>query len=45
MQGRYLGVQEVEAAQLPLVLQVTKGLIQKALSLPYHLLKLISEML
>lgn len=35
----------MEAAQLPLELQVTEGPIQKVLSLPYHLLKLIREML
>lgn len=43
--GQYLDVQELEAAQLPLVLQLTKGPIQGALPLPHHLLKLIGEML
>ena len=43
--GQYLDVQELEAAQLPLVLQLTKGPIQDALPLPHHLLKLIGEML
>ena len=42
---QYLGVQELEAAQLPLVLQLTEGPIQEALSLPHNRLKLIREML
>ena len=43
--GQYLDVQELEAAQLPLVLQLTKGPIQGSLPLPHHLLKLTGEML
>ena len=36
---------ELEAAQLPLVLQLTKGPIQGTLPLPHHLLQLIREVL
>lgn len=43
--GQYLDVQELEVAQLPLVLQLTKGPVQGALPPPHHLLKLIGEML
>lgn len=40
-----LGVQELEAAQLSLVLQLTESPIQEALSLSRHSLELIREML
>ena len=43
--GQYLDVQELEAAQLPLVLQLTKGPIQGTLPLPHRLLQLIREVL
>lgn len=43
--GQYLDVRELEAAQLPLVLQLTKGPIQGTLPLPHHLLQLIREVL
>lgn len=37
-------MEEVEAAQLPLVLQEAEGPIQKVLSVPYRVLTLLREM-
>lgn len=43
--GQYPDMQELEMAQFLLILQLTQGPIQKALSLPFYHLKLIRELL
>lgn len=44
-EGQYLDMQELEVAELPVVLKVSKSPIQEVLPVPHYLPELIREML